>query len=224
MSIGLDTASLSPEETFARLRKAGLAAEQTMLAATGGINTHKGIIFLMGVLCGAVGRLWNAAEPCRDAEALCKECSRMADAPLRAEFDEMREQNVNTAGAKFYLQYGLRGARGEVMDGLPGVWKTALPALKAAFAAGCCEEKAAAIALLHLIVRGTDTNMVKRGGLDGAAWGADAVRRLLEAESIPSEELISTLDKQFIERNLSPGGCADLLAAALFLRRWEMSE
>lgn len=222
--IGMDTAALSPEETFTQLKRAGLVAEQRMFAATNGVNTHKGVIFLMGVLCGALGRLWDAAQPCRDVDTLCRECSRMTDAPLRAELDGMENRTADTAGTEFYLQYGLRGARGEVMDGLPGVREAALPALKDALAGGCCEEHAAAITLLHLIARGTDTNMIKRGGLDGAAWGADAAERLLEAAPIPSAEQIIRLDAQFIERNLSPGGCADLLAAALFLRRWELSE
>lgn len=221
--IGVNTAALSPEETFFRLRKAGLAAEETMLAATSGINTHKGAIFLMGLLCGATGRLWDAAQPCRNAEALCIECARMTAAPLQTEFDQISEQNATTAGARLYLQHGLRGARGEAADGLPGVREAALPALKNALAHGCSEEHAAAIALLHLISRAADTNMVKRGGLDGAAWGAAAAKALLERE-MPSTEQISALDDAFIQRNLSPGGCADLLALTLFLHYWEKPE
>ena len=218
VTIGMESAALAPEETFARLRRAGLAAEQTMLAATNGVNTHKGAIFLLGILCGAVGRLWTADAPCRDAKTLCEECARMTAAPLGEEFVHLAP---DTAGARFYLQCGMRGARGEVMDGLPGALGIALPALKAALAHGCDRNHAAAIALLHLIARGTDTNMVKRGGADCAAWGAQQAKKLLESEPRPSLEKIETLDARFIERNLSPGGCADLLALTLFLYAWE---
>ncbi|MBR3704458.1 MAG: triphosphoribosyl-dephospho-CoA synthase CitG [Oscillospiraceae bacterium] len=218
VNIGMESATLAPEETFARLRRAGLKAEQTMLAATGGVNTHKGAIFLLGILCGAVGRLWRSDEPCRDAKTLCGECVRMTAVPLGKELDTLAP---DTAGAQFYLRHGLRGARGEVMDGLPGVWAVALPVLRDALACGCGREHAAAVALLHLIARGTDTNMVKRGGMDGAAWGAQQAKDLLQRSAVPKIEDIAALDEQFIEKNLSPGGCADLLALTLFLHEWD---
>ena len=220
--IGAETAALEPEETFFRLRKAGLAAEKTMLTATGGVNTHKGAIFLLGTVCGAIGRLWDAAEPCRDAHAISRECSRMTTAPLNEEFSRILAQGAaDTAGAGLYLHRGIRGARGELADGLPGMRETALPAIKRALAQGCDEEHAAAVALLHLIARGTDTNMIKRGGEDGAVWGTEAAAQLLRTAQFPTREQISALDEAFIARNLSPGGCADLLAVTLFLHRWE---
>ncbi len=220
VTIGMESATLAPEETFARLRRVGLCAEQTMLATTNGVNTHKGAIFLLGILCGAVGRLWSAEEPCRDARRLCAECARMTQAPLREELERISVQSPDTAGARLYQQCGIRGARGEVMDGLPGVWEVALPTLRDALAHGCDREHAVAIALLHLIARGTDTNMVKRGGIDGATWGAEQARALLQRSSLPTIEEIAQLDSQFIEKNLSPGGCADLLALTLFLHEW----
>ena len=224
VAIGMESATLAPEETFARLRRVGLCAEQTMLATTNGVNTHKGAIFLLGILCGAVGRLWSAEEPCRDARRLCAECARMTQAPLREELERISVQLPDTAGARLYQECGIRGARGEVMDGLPGVWEIALPTLRHALAHGCDREHAAAIALLHLIARGTDTNMVKRGGPEGATWGAEQARTLLQRSSLPTIEEIAQLDAQFIEKNLSPGGCADLLALTLFLHEWERTE
>ena len=59
VSIGQETAGLLPEETFARLREAGLAAERAMFRATGGVNTHKGAVFSLGCVLGAAGRLWT---------------------------------------------------------------------------------------------------------------------------------------------------------------------
>ena len=138
--------------------------------------------------------------------------------------DRINEQNAVTAGARIYLQHGLRGARGEMMDGLPGVLSTALPAWKDAVSRGCSSEHAAAIALLHLISRAADTNMVKRGGPNGAAWGAAAAEALLKHSPLPSFEQIAALDDAFIQRNLSPGGCADLLAVTLFLNRFQFAK
>ncbi len=63
VSIGQETAGLLPEETFARLREAGLAAERAMFRATGGVNTHKGAVFSLGCVLGAAGRLWTRRGP-----------------------------------------------------------------------------------------------------------------------------------------------------------------
>ena len=72
-------------------------------------------------------------------------------------------------------------------------------------------------ALLHLIARGTDSNMLARGGAEQAAWAAEEAKRLLPR---PDREAVISLDQAFISRNLSPGGCADLLAVSYFLFDW----
>lgn len=218
--IGRESAAAPPEETFRLLRSHGLAAEHDMLDATGGVNTHKGAIFLLGILCGAIGRLWNGLIP-PDTDSLLLECKKMTAAPLTAEFDAMRTHGPTTAGAALYLSHGLRGARGEAADGFPSVKNVSLPAFRAALAAGLGEENAAVSALLHLIALGADTNMFHRGGSSGAAFGAQAAAALLRAYPFPSSDSVAALDREFIARNLSPGGCADLLAVTLFLHRWE---
>ena len=87
--------------------------------------------------------------------------------------------------------------------------------------AGRSWNDAGAIALLHLIARGTDTNMAARGGPEKAKKAAEDCAQLLERCPLPEMGDIARLDQEFIRDNLSPGGCADLLAAALFLCRWE---
>lgn len=56
-ALGQATHALAPGQVFARLRPLGVWAEQCMLRATGGVNTHKGLIFSMGLFCTSVGRL-----------------------------------------------------------------------------------------------------------------------------------------------------------------------
>ena len=73
VAIGQATAHRMPEETFERLREAGLRAERTMLQATGGVNTHKGAIFSLGCVLGACGRLWTPEGPCRAPEKILAE-------------------------------------------------------------------------------------------------------------------------------------------------------
>lgn len=222
VGIGQETADRTPAETFEELRAAGLRAERAMLAATGGVNTHKGAIFTLGAVCGAVGRLWQAEEPRRDVGRILGECAAMTAAAVEADWAAMADlpENKLTAGQKLYRHYGLTGIRGEVAAGLPGVAEIALPAFEKALSAGKSRNDAGAVALLHLIARGTDTNMVARGGLDVARAAAEEVSALLEREPMPTMEEIVRLDESFIARNLSPGGCADLLALTYFLHDW----
>ncbi len=217
---GQESARQRPEETFRLLREAGRQAERTMFTATEGVNTHKGAIFTLGTICGAVGRLWRAEQPCREPEAILEECARMVSSAVTADMAELEGRTARTAGERIYLERGLSGIRGEAAQGFPGVSRIALPALRQALAAGRSRNDAGAIALLHLIAQVADTNMAARGGAEGAKKGAENCARLLEGCPMPEMEEIAALDREFIRRNLSPGGCADLLSAALFLLDW----
>lgn len=218
--IGRETAAEAPEETFRRLRVAGISAEQTMFAATSGVNTHKGAIFTLGTVCGAAGRLWSAETPCREPGRIAAESAALCRAAVAADFETLSGETARTAGERLYLSAGLTGIRGELAEGLSSVIDTALPALERALAEGRSRNDAGAIALLHLIALGRDTNMAARSDVQTARAAAEEVRALLERDPLPSMEEISALDEAFIRRNLSPGGCADLLAAAWFLHDW----
>lgn len=215
--IGRETAGLSPEETFAALKRAGQGAERTMFAATGGVNTHKGAIFSLGLICGSAGRLWRAEAPCREPESILKECAGMVSAAAEEEFAALSPDSARTAGERAYLERGLTGVRGEAAQGFPGVLH-ALSVLDHARNAGRSLNDAGAIALLHLIARGTDTNMVARGGPERAKKAAEDCAQLLKRSPLPEMEELVKLDKKFIQDNLSPGGCADLLAITYFLQ------
>lgn len=211
--IGIQTADCPPEETFLKLRKAGLQAEQDMYRATKGINTHKGAIFTIGILCGAAGRLWNPVASWNPS-ALFREVSAMTKAAMQ---EDLRRSGGDTVGQRLYVQRGIPGIRGEAAQGLPSVEKIGLPAYRACLDRGLDRNKAGAITLLHLIAQVEDTNMLSRGGTEGAAAGAAWAAELLKGGRLPAPSEIEALDDRFIQRNLSPGGCADLLAAVYFV-------
>lgn len=207
VEIGQETAARSPEETFSALREAGIKAEEMMLRATGGVNTHKGAIYAMGLLCGSIGRLC----PVFDVDAILTESGNIARSAVR---EDLASATGKTAGERLYLRYGIRGIRGEAADGFPSVRNVGLPCFRKGLQDGLSQNDAGAIALLHLIAEGSDTNLWHRGGPDGAHWAAAAAKTLLPH---PSREQLAELDDAFIARNLSPGGCADLLSATYFL-------
>jgi triphosphoribosyl-dephospho-CoA synthetase len=94
-----------------------------------------------------------------------------------------------------------------------------LPVFREALAEGRSHNEAGVMALLHLIARVEDTNLYHRGGPEGAAWAKAAAAALLPS---PEMSRVEDLDEAFIARNLSPGGCADLLAVTWFLHMLEM--
>ena len=216
VQIGQETAPLPPEETFPLLRAAGLKAEKTMFSATGGVNTHKGAIYTLGILCGSVGRLWSAEKPIADSNGILTECANIVRTSVPADLVAAKGK---TAGEQLYLKYGIRGIRGEVAEGLPSVRNIGLPRFGQFLANGFSENDAGAYTLLHLIANVADTNLYKRGSEAGAQWAAKAASELLSATKYPSIQQMEALDDEFIARNLSPGGCADLLAATYFLQK-----
>lgn len=212
--IGQDTAHLPPEETFPPLRRAGLLAEDAMYRATGGVNTHKGAIYTLGILCGSMGRLWSVGDPIPAVGPILKQCAQITAPSLQR---DLEASTPDTAGLRLYRRLGLTGIRGEVANGLPSVASVGLPVYRNALALGFSTNDAGVYTLLHLISQVADTNLYHRGGEDGAAFAAASAKKLLRDQRFPSMDQIEALDDAFIARNLSPGGCADLLAATVFL-------
>ena len=204
-----------PRETFRRLRLPGKLAEGEMLHATAGVNTHKGAIFSMGILCGALGRLER--QQWSDPKAVLAECAAMTKGLVNSDYVNLTLETAKTAGQKLYLQYGITGVRGQAEAGFPAVFHVGLPKLEAALAAGKSINEAGCAALLAMLASTADTNMIHRGGYELAKEASQKLRALLEKEPFPSPETLEALDAEFSKKNLSPGGTADLLSLTYML-------
>ena len=130
----------------------------------------------------------------------------------------------DTVGQRLYAQSGILGIRGEAAQGLPSVKEIGLPVYRACRKQGLDQNAAGAVTLLHLIARVEDTNMLSRGGTEGASEGTAWAAELIRDGRTPTLAEIEELDGLFIQRNLSPGGCADLLAAVYFVSRLTKAE
>ena len=210
--IGLNTGTLPAEETFGALRGPGMLAEGAMLHATGGVNTHRGAIFSLGILCGAAGRLrtW-------DPEALLVECGRMTAGLTARDFAGVTEETARTAGQRLYLRHGITGVRGQAEAGFPAVLRSGLPTLEAGLARGLSLNDALCAALLALMTAAEDTNVSARSDYDTQQQVCRKLEELLQSQNFPGPERLRQLDADFTARNLSPGGSADLLAMTCFL-------
>lgn len=216
VEIGHKTAGRPPKETFPPLRKAGLDAEKAMYHVTGGVNTHKGAIYSMGILCAAFGRLWTPQLPVTDVSQILSVCAEIVSSSTKEDFKNI---DTSTAGGRLYLKYGLKGIRGEVEAGFPSVQKFGLPKYEKALEAGLSHNDAGSVTLLNLVANIEDTNLYHRGGKEGRQYAVKQAQLLLENDPYPTRKQIEALDDAFIEKNLSPGGSADLLAVTYFLHR-----
>lgn len=212
---GQQTASQSADKTFAALRPLGCQAEGDMLAATHGVNTHKGAIFTLGILCAALGRLdrtlWSSPE------RILQEAAAMTAGLTASDFAGLTQENAKTAGQRLYLEYGITGVRGQVEAGLPAVRDFGLPVLERGLQQGYDLNRAGCAALLAILANSTDTNMISRSDRTTQQAVAQELRALLKQTPYPDEDTLQALDDRFITANLSPGGSADLLAVCYLL-------
>lgn len=213
---GMDSRHLPPSETFRLIRQEGVKAERDMYAVTCGVNTHKGAVFSMGILCAALGRVNHSLR--KDPAAVLAECGRIAEGISSGDFASLKTaSDARTAGERLYLEYGIRGVRGQAEDGFPAVLSAGLPALERELAGGASLDRAGSVALLSLLAAETDTNLIARGGRQKQLAVTEEVRHLLAEDPSPSEEVIREMDRAFISENLSPGGSADLLGLCYML-------
>ena len=206
--IGLQKKEDAPKVVFETLRYWGKQAEQTMLEATDGVNTHKGAIFTLGLLCAAAGRC-DSTDPAQ----ICAQVAAMTTGITKLDLTG----KVHSVGEKLYVNHGITGIRGQAEAGFPALTEVGLPKLDEGLSKGLTLEEAGCAVLLHLMCTITDTNLIARSDLITQQAVCKKVRALLDETPFPNKDAYKKLDNHFIEANLSPGGSADLLAATYFL-------
>jgi triphosphoribosyl-dephospho-CoA synthase len=195
-----------------QLAQIGRDAERDMLAASAGSNTHRGAIWVIGLLLAARAIAGSSATPRRIAR-LAGNIARHEDrfAPRR-----------DSHGLRACELYGVAGARGQARSGFPHVVDIGLPALWSARARGADENSAQLDALMAIMSSLDDTCLLYRGGLTAlraAQSGARAVLALGGCARAAGRSALLRLDGRLLTLHASPGGSADLLAACLFLDR-----
>lgn len=229
-----------------RIRKPGMACESSMFAATKGVNTHKGIIFSMGIACAALGYLSKHYESIKSVpmELICKTVTVMTQDLIEKDFGNLKSKpsKYRTFGEKLYLTYGYTGIRGEVITGFQTVktetfgllrnWqKEQLKGEKEQSKGKKQETKGKELQafgknellleiLLRLMTTCEDTNVIHRGGVDGLVYVKRRAREFVEAggmAQVNAYERLEQMNREFCEKNLSPGGAADLLSVTVFL-------
>lgn len=200
-----------------QLQRIGREAECAMFGATRGVNTHKGAIFGLGLLCAAAG---------------ARSAGRTSSLSTLGQVVKVRwgrdlltaARPTHTHGALVARRYGCTGAREEAAFGFPSLYRHALPVLGDPSFAATDPESVRVQACFSLIANTQDTNLIHRGGLAGLRFAQRAARGFLQAGGITHSQWrqrAAAIHASFVARHLSAGGCADLLAMSLFVQQVE---
>ena len=203
--------------SFVELQRLGIEAERVMLQATAGVNTHRGAIFTLGLLCAAAGgvlgsQAWPAPERVRE------HLVRAWGPALHRHAAQARMSH----GQRAAREHGLRSAGEEAALGFPVLFEVTLPALQGALASGLDARLSRLQALMQTMAVLDDTNLAHRGGLSGLRWAQRQAQAFVQAGGAAQRDGLvqaGELHAEFVSRRLSPGGSADLLAAACWLHR-----
>lgn len=201
------------------LQVLGISAEAEMLAATGGVNTHRGAIFNLGLLCAAAGLLMADGE-LPSAQTACDAVTVTWGAEILEGLVTQSAAMAQSHGLIVARRYGSGGARQEAAAGFPAAMEVGLPAYRSALATSGDADLAAVQTLFALMAELDDTNLLWRGGREGLAYGRRAAADFLAAGGVFAADWrqhAEAIDRDFVAHRLSPGGSADLLGVTLFL-------
>lgn len=212
------------------LRRIGIAAESAMREATKGVNTHRGAIFGLGLLCTAAGatdsvhgrttRIGSDQRPQATIGHLGSIVrGHYADGILNG------PALLHAPGERARRRHGVGGAPAEAAAGFPTLYSVGLPALRRGRQLQVGDAEAARVeTCLALIAHLEDTNLLHRGGPEGYAFARREAARFIAEGGVAQVDWraqAELLHHTFVDRNLSPGGAADLLAMTLFVDAFE---
>ncbi len=209
------------EGELRKIRLLGIEMEEKMFDFTHNVNTHKGAIFIIGMLVYASSRLLF-------------ENKELSSENIRRMLRQLNTDTMNDAylkhteklsnGQQIFRKYGKDlggGIRKEMTLGLPIVFDHALPILKAQpYKNFMLKERSLQKVLMRCLVQimahNNDSTILHRSD--------DKILAQLKQKSAKCLEDNNSFDKHYEElctfcskHHISPGGSADLLSAVIFI-------
>ncbi|MDD3225138.1 MAG: triphosphoribosyl-dephospho-CoA synthase CitG [Clostridium sp.] len=205
----------SCEKLFVNIRKIGVKAEKDMFLKTKGVNTHKGMIFLMGIACAAASK---AICDKKDFETVRDNIREMTAGIVKNELENIDLDKKISYGEKIYLDYNIKGIKGEVEAGMPTIFQFSLEFFNN------CNEMNINDRLVHTLIGimqiCEDTNIIHRHSVEVLNKVQRKARNIIKEGGMKNKEgrkLIYELNEEFIKENISPGGSADILGVTVFM-------
>ncbi|MBQ6167136.1 MAG: [Muribaculaceae bacterium] len=184
------------------VRRIGIDAEHSMLNATGGVNTHRGALFSMGL--AALAGAWCMAHDGTTDEKQLRDLMMQVAAGFAP--------TAGTHGNDAVNAHRVTGALDLAKAGYPQLFSNWLPAYRGYLA----EDATTACHRLLLLIMSQldDTNVIHRVGFEQAQQVKHEAQVLLDSYSTQG---MAAMNRDFIARNVSPGGSADMVALTLFI-------
>ena len=200
--IGFD----NPQPRHDEIQQVGIEAEQAMFKATGGVNTHKGALFSIGLAAVALGGM--ACSNNAQLHSLSNSIASLAS---------LFPDTSGTHGSKAKANNKLKGALDNAREGYTQLFKAWLPFYLDRLAEG--DRYALHKTLLRIMCDLDDTNIVYRTSMETMQEVQAEARRMLEhiPETTHFEAALQAMNTDYIRRNISPGGSADMLSLVVFL-------
>ena len=193
----------------------GLEAEKAMFKSTGGVNTYKGALFSMGLALTAatyiIGR-GKVATTTHGKEYVPGDLLSAIIIQLANGFPDTRGTHGSQAKQTAQAGGSLKSALDNAREGYTQLFEEWLPFYETRIKGDDSYVKHKT--LLRIMCDLDDTNIVYRTDYDTMLQVKTEARRLLEDFS---EAGIEDMNRDFVSRNISPGGSADMLALVVFL-------
>lgn len=186
-----------------KIGEIGREGEKTMYQVTNGVNTHKGAIWSLGLL--------TASAAIHKGE--CDELALCFTAGALAKFEDRYIPPQITNGIRAINKYGVNGAKVEAQLAFPHIRNISLPIFKTSLQQ-YNYDIAKFRSFLALVANLDDTCLLHRGGIEGLNYAKQYAGSVLESGNLNE---LQAMNDEFIERHLSPGGSADLLAATIYI-------
>ncbi len=221
-----------------KLRALGIEAEKAMLAATGGVNTHRGAIFALGL---ALNAAWSALSAAHEARLRGEREMQSADIQslIRNDIPQIAyilfdksltnselHSTPKSHGQEASEQYGVKGAKEMALEGYKELFEDWLPYYRSLEG----DELRLQKTLLRIMSTLDDTCVIHRVGYDRAQGVKTKAAALLGeipdrarsegqemARNEGLEEVLKPLCAQYALEGISPGGAADMLALTVFI-------
>lgn len=203
----------NPKCIFNVIRNIGVICEEKMFEATNNVNTHKGMIFLMGTCISATMKSIYDNKGFYNIKDTIKDMTQ----DILDDFKNLHLKDKLTHGEKLYLEHGFTGIRGQIKDGLSVVFDNIISKYENS---NLIENELYIQILISLMSLVEDSTIVYRHDIDTlrrVQYDAKELLKIGGVNTICGKKQIEKMEKEYIKENISPGGCADLLAISIFL-------
>lgn len=222
------------------IRDTGIEAEKAMLAATNGVNTHKGALFSMGLAVVAAAYEEKKAAPNKEERGKEREEGYLSSLQLTikslaASFPDTSGTHGSKAKQLSNGTTTIKGALDNAREGYEKLFAEWLPFYNERRKSH--DAHALHKTLLRIMCDLDDTNVIYRTDFATAEQVKQEARALLDnfaeayaaeskeksasaiEEKCASAELLALkdMDRRYTARNISPGGAADMLSLTVFI-------